>query len=182
MTHEDMKKFAELYRAALLQDIIPFWMGHSLDRMHGGYLTCLDRDGTVATESVGIAVTAGNRPVPVRLAATRADSHNPFLYHKTTHRPWYAGVREQYPECLDVIFLNERGEVTEGANHNLVVQVDGSLVTPPLASGLLPGVFRAELLAAGVISERVVTMTELACAGEVWLINSVRKWRRAYLV
>ena len=34
------------YRDALLGDVIPFWENHSLDP-HGGYLTCLDRQGNV---------------------------------------------------------------------------------------------------------------------------------------
>jgi N-acylglucosamine 2-epimerase len=36
-----------VYREALLGDVIPFWLDHGLDREHGGYLTALDRDGTV---------------------------------------------------------------------------------------------------------------------------------------
>ena len=43
----DAKRYAEQYRAALLEDVIPFWERHSVDREHGGYFTCLDRDGSV---------------------------------------------------------------------------------------------------------------------------------------
>ncbi|MHB9023765.1 MAG: n-acyl-d-glucosamine 2-epimerase [Armatimonadota bacterium] len=35
------------YAAALLDDVIPFWLRHSPDREHGGYFTCLNRDGSV---------------------------------------------------------------------------------------------------------------------------------------
>lgn len=35
------------YRAALVDDVIPFWERHSLDRESGGYFTCLARDGSV---------------------------------------------------------------------------------------------------------------------------------------
>jgi N-acylglucosamine 2-epimerase len=42
-THE----LANLYRSALLDDVIPFWEAHSLDEDYGGYFTCLDREGTV---------------------------------------------------------------------------------------------------------------------------------------
>jgi N-acylglucosamine 2-epimerase len=38
---------AQQYRDALLGDVIPFWEKHSLDEQHGGYLTCLERDGVV---------------------------------------------------------------------------------------------------------------------------------------
>lgn len=38
---------AQQYKTALLEDVLPFWENHSLDRTHGGYFTCLDRQGKV---------------------------------------------------------------------------------------------------------------------------------------
>jgi len=38
---------SRLYKDALLNNIIPFWERHSLDRTNGGYFTCLDREGKV---------------------------------------------------------------------------------------------------------------------------------------
>jgi para-aminobenzoate synthetase/4-amino-4-deoxychorismate lyase len=72
--------------------------------------------------------------------------------------------------------------VTEGANNNIVVQINGELFTPPLDSGLLPGTFREELLADGKIRERIITRKELEQATDVFLINSVRKWRKVRLI
>ncbi len=43
----DFKALAELYKNALLNDVLPFWERHSLDWEQGGYYTCLDRDGKV---------------------------------------------------------------------------------------------------------------------------------------
>jgi N-acylglucosamine 2-epimerase len=40
-------QLAELYRRELLEQVIPFWQTHSLDRQYGGYFTCLDRAGQV---------------------------------------------------------------------------------------------------------------------------------------
>jgi N-acylglucosamine 2-epimerase len=40
-------KYSELYKNALLQDIIPFWKKNSIDNDHGGYFTCLDKYGKV---------------------------------------------------------------------------------------------------------------------------------------
>ena len=37
----------ELYRRTLLGDVIPFWERHSPDNEHGGYFTCLNRNGSV---------------------------------------------------------------------------------------------------------------------------------------
>ena len=42
-----LKEWAERYRKDLVDDILPFWMKHGLDRVHGGVYTCLDRDGTI---------------------------------------------------------------------------------------------------------------------------------------
>jgi N-acylglucosamine 2-epimerase len=42
-----LKQFAGRYRQDLFESVIPFWMKHSIDREHGGYFTCLDRDGSI---------------------------------------------------------------------------------------------------------------------------------------
>jgi para-aminobenzoate synthetase/4-amino-4-deoxychorismate lyase len=108
----------------------------------------------------------------VALATHPVDSSDRFLYHKTTLRDYYAE---------DVIFWNERNEITESRIANVVVPIDGQLFTPPVSSGLLPGTFRAELLALGKIKERVITVEELKSAEEFFLINSVRKWMKPHL-
>lgn len=45
--NSDLSALARQYRDALLGDVLPFWERHSPDREHGGYFTCLDREGTV---------------------------------------------------------------------------------------------------------------------------------------
>ena len=47
MKQEQVRALREHYRHCLLDDAVPFWLGHSLDQEYGGYLTCLDRDGSV---------------------------------------------------------------------------------------------------------------------------------------
>lgn len=44
---EHFAALAQLYKNALLQDVIPFWEKHSLDWKEGGYFTCLDHQGNV---------------------------------------------------------------------------------------------------------------------------------------
>ena len=77
-----------------------------------------------------------------------------------------------------MILVNEEGEVTESTIANVVVRDEDGYWTPPVACGLLAGTFRAELLERGAIRERRITLDELRAAKEVWLINSVRGWRR----
>ncbi len=40
------EELASVYRRALLDDVVPFWMRHSVDPQQGGFFTLLDRDGT----------------------------------------------------------------------------------------------------------------------------------------
>ncbi|MBN1668235.1 MAG: AGE family epimerase/isomerase [Anaerolineales bacterium] len=44
---KDFTTLAGQYRQALLEDVLPFWQRYSLDQQHGGYFTCLDRQGRV---------------------------------------------------------------------------------------------------------------------------------------
>lgn len=44
---KDFKKLAGQYRTALFDNVIPFWLNHSVDKEMGGYFTCLDREGKV---------------------------------------------------------------------------------------------------------------------------------------
>lgn len=45
--HHNLSELSDLYRDNLLEDVIPFWEEHSIDRDKGGYFTCLDRAGNV---------------------------------------------------------------------------------------------------------------------------------------
>jgi para-aminobenzoate synthetase / 4-amino-4-deoxychorismate lyase len=141
----------------------------------------LARDGTVHVEAAPL-VPSPPEPLRVAISDDAVDSRDAHLYHKTTLRDPYDRRLAARPDCDDVLLLNERGEVTESTLANLVVRLDDALWTPPLTSGLLPGVMRAAALAAGDVRERVLRPDDLTRAQEIWLINSVRKWRRAELV
>ncbi len=140
----------------------------------------LDREGGVSVEAVPLQLSP--EPVRIAIADEPVDSREPLLYHKTTRREIYERRAAARPDCDDVLFVNERGEVTESTIANVVVEIDGERFTPPLACGLLPGVFRAELLRRGEIVERVLRPADLRGAEAIWLINSVRRWRRAVVL
>jgi len=46
-TPESRLKLAAFYQDTLLNNVIPFWIRHGLDREYGGMLTALDRDGSL---------------------------------------------------------------------------------------------------------------------------------------
>jgi para-aminobenzoate synthetase/4-amino-4-deoxychorismate lyase len=107
------------------------------------------------------------------------DSRDPLLRHKTTRRPRYDRERAARPEAYDVLFVNERGEVTEGTFNNVAVRKGGRLLTPPVRCGLLPGVMREEMIARGELEEAVLRVEDVAEAEEVVLLNALRGARRA---
>ena len=47
-------QLAGVYLHSLLEDVVPFWERHAVDRQFGGFLTSLDRDGTVIDTDKGV--------------------------------------------------------------------------------------------------------------------------------
>jgi branched-subunit amino acid aminotransferase/4-amino-4-deoxychorismate lyase len=79
----------------------------------------------------------------------------------------------------EVLFLNEKGHLTEGTVSNMFLVTPAmSLVTPPVKSGLLPGITRKfvmELAAKQGIKviEADVSLNELRHFSEAFLTNSI---------
>jgi para-aminobenzoate synthetase/4-amino-4-deoxychorismate lyase len=120
----------------------------------------------------------------VRLAAERISSEDVFKRHKTTVRDTYDRLHaEAVAEGFDdVLFMNERDEVTEGAISNLFIEIGGLWLTPPVRCGLLPGVFRRHLLESRPnTQERILRMEDIENADVLYLCNSLRGLRRVYL-
>lgn len=142
----------------------------------------VDRRGEVACEATPFEPPASDQPVRLVLASRPVDSRDVLLYHKTTHRAVYDAARVDAGDTDDVLLYNQRGEITETTIANVVLRLGNALWTPPVESGLLAGAFRAKLLAEGKIAQRVVDLDMLDRCEELWLINSVRKWRKATLL
>ena len=138
----------------------------------------------LTVNSVPLSEGAGKLPEPIRigLATSPIQSDNVYLYHKTTQRQVYAQALASRPDCADVLLWNERGEVTEASSSNIVVELAGELCTPPVSCGLLAGTFREELLETGKIREKVIMKDDLLSVNAIFLINSVRRWRKSLFV
>jgi len=115
----------------------------------------------------------------------KSDSTSPYLFHKTTLRKLYddecnRAVAKGYYE---VLFINEKGEVTEGSYTNIFLQKDGKLITPPVLSGLLPGILRKHLLQKypEFVEEASFTREDIEQADAVFVGNSVRGLVRVQL-
>ncbi len=133
----------------------------------------VDRTGKIAVETGNLP-----RPSTVRAAVDSMpiDPVDVFLYHKTSNRKIYDGARARCGKVDDVILINPVGEVTETTIGNLAVEMNGSWWTPPVSAGLLPGTYRAELLATGRMAERPIAITELKAASGLARLNALRGW------
>ena len=124
-----------------------------------------------------------NQPSNLRIWLTdeHTSSSDPFRRHKTTRREPYdrlhAKARDNGFE--DVIFTNENREITEGAISNIFIERMGKLLTPPLASGVLPGVLRRHILETrDDCEEAVLNVDDLKSADGIYLCSSLRGLRR----
>jgi 4-amino-4-deoxychorismate lyase len=145
----------------------------------------LSADGKVHASTQPFEPLAPNRMWTLRIAHNRLDSTNALLRHKTSRREVFVMARSDYQphQADEVILLNERGEVCEGTITNIFLDTgDEGLVTPALASGLLPGVLRAELLETGRAREAVLGPADLADAKALFVGNSLRGLIPARLV
>ncbi|MCP4002791.1 MAG: hypothetical protein GY725_01220 [bacterium] len=139
----------------------------------------LSRDGSIWLEhqtpkpSSPVLLALGDRPVA---------SDDVFLQHKTSRRETYQRALASHPEAGDVLLWNQRRELTECCAANIVLEIDSRRLTPAASSGLLPGTYRAHLLARGEIEEAVLPIAALARATRLFAINSVRRWCDAHLI
>ncbi|MHA3905278.1 aminotransferase class IV [Castellaniella sp. WN] len=149
----------------------------------------LAADGRPSLESAPLPPTP--EPVRIALAAdalgpdTTLDASDPWLRHKTTHRPWFAAAQrwlQAHPDHFDLIFGNAAGDLCEGSRSNIYVRdTDGRWLTPPLASGLLPGVRRQSLLDEGRAREARLSLADLRQAPALRVSNALRGWLDARL-
>jgi para-aminobenzoate synthetase / 4-amino-4-deoxychorismate lyase len=140
-------------------------------------------DGEIVVQTGALAPL--QEPVAVLLADAPTRAHDVFLRHKTSIRSRYdaAWRAAESVGAFDTLFFNERGELTEGGRSNVFVKIGGHWYTPPLSSGVLPGVMRGVLLddpAWGAI-ECPLTRASLARAQEIVVCNALRGPLRAVL-
>jgi len=115
-------------------------------------------------------------PVSLLVSPFRTDPDDLLLRHKTGVRGFYNRERRRAVQagCFDALFLNRLDRVTEGAITNIFARFADRWVTPPVADGLLPGIWRAIFLEESGAEERSLTLEELATADEIMVGNSVR--------
>jgi para-aminobenzoate synthetase / 4-amino-4-deoxychorismate lyase len=139
----------------------------------------LDEDGLIEIEARPMDRPRPDQILTFVISGLRVNSGDPFVYHKTTLRDLFDREFERQQNatgCDEVVFLNERGEVTEGSRTNLFIERDGDLLTPPVRCGLLAGTLRQDIIEESslTVEERVLAPADLAAAERIYLGNSVR--------
>jgi para-aminobenzoate synthetase / 4-amino-4-deoxychorismate lyase len=142
----------------------------------------LQHDGHMAWQHAAVASLP---PGPARLVLSGSavpPQESALLNHKTSLRTGYdAAIRQATAlGAFDAIFMNVRGELTEGARSTLFVKMDGCWYTPPLACGVLSGVLRGRLLArCPGITEKKLSLAELLSAQTLRVGSALRGLQRA---
>jgi para-aminobenzoate synthetase / 4-amino-4-deoxychorismate lyase len=137
----------------------------------------LGQNGELNSESSPLVAFVNKQPLQVSLATEPIDSSNVFLFHKTTQRDVYNAARKGRKDVDDVLLYNEKGELTEFTIGNLVVELEGQLLTPPISCGVLAGTFRAYLLETGQVVERTILVERLDHCTKTYRVNSIRGWQ-----
>lgn len=83
-----LQEWGEKYRKDLVDNILPFWLKHGLDRVNGGVYTCVDREGRLMDTTKSVWFQG-------RCAFTYS-----FAYNNVEKRPEYL---EMAKSCLDFI-------------------------------------------------------------------------------
>ena len=122
------------------------------------------RDGALSIETGPLPEPLPD-PAPV-LALPHATVPGDWrLAHKTTDRGFYEAALDLARDAgaVEALLVRDDGLVTEGSWTNIFVRArDGTLLTPPLELGLLPGILRRSLLESGEAREAELTLDDLA--------------------
>ncbi len=122
---------------------------------------------------------ASNAILNIAVLAENINTSSPLFRHKTTSkltRGLYDELYRHYkPQHIDeLIFINQHKVITESRYFNFIIRLNDQLHTSPATSGLLPGVYRHNLLSKGIVSEKELTLDMLKAANEFYLCNDVR--------
>ena len=133
-------------------------------------------DGALRTEIRPHDPALAADAAPVVFASTPVGRGDVRLYHKCIDRRRYDDALAEAPEMFDVVMWNAEREVTELTRGNIVVELEGRRLTPPVDCGLLAGTLRGELLELGEIEEHVITLDDAQRAERLWFVNALRGW------
>lgn len=126
-------------------------------------------------------ILIGENPALLHIALypVKINTQHGLFLHKTDSiitRGLYTKINQDHkPELIDeLIFMNQDCFITESRYYNVIIDYDGILMTPPVLHGLLPGIYRQQMLDTGKLIECGITMDMLMKSNAIYLCNDVR--------
>lgn len=144
-----------------------------LYRDGGLEITTTELSDYMATDPLKPVVST---PLPVvSFSRQQINPDSRYFFHKTTMRKTYDDARAlaTKQQLFEILFTNNKDEVTEGSISNIFIEKDSRMFTPPLQCGLLDGTFRRFLLDHGTVQERVLSRLDIETADTVYVGNSI---------
>jgi branched-chain amino acid aminotransferase len=126
------------------------------------------------------AYERGVRVVIVDVVRNHPDTVSPMIKSNNLLNCALAAQEAIRKGGFEGIMRNYRGELTECTTSNFFIVKDGAALTPPLESGLLPGITREFLFEIGKevgvdVREQVLRDSDLLSADEAFLTSTTRE-------
>lgn len=140
----------------------------------------LDKSGKITTEY--IKLKHQNKDYKIIISRYRTNSNDIFYFHKTTNRSLYENELKnaRAKGYFDIVFLNEKEQLTEGAISNIYIKKNEHLFTPPVQCGLLNGVIRhVKIKTLNNIEKKIITLKDLYNADSIYISNSIIGFQEA---
>lgn len=117
-------------------------------------------------------------PAEIRLAiatVTRRNEHSPLSRIKSLNMLDNVLARAEAAAAGadEALLLNTGGRLAEAATANIFALIDGTIMTPPVEEGALPGIARALTMEAVAVVERPLALSDVLRASEIVLTNSL---------
>ncbi len=152
---------------------------------HGDYKVRIFINSTGDIKTDFSKIEKDNKIIKLCIADELVNSDNEFLYYKTTKRDFYERNLKKARQngYDDIVFMNEKGQITECSTSNIFIRKNGIFYTPPVCCGLLNGIYRQYLLRTHPFEykEKLIYKKDLLNAQEIYICNSVRKVSKAFL-
>jgi branched-chain amino acid aminotransferase len=119
---------------------------------------------------------AASPPLYVIIArSTRRNQHSPLARIKSLNYGDAILARQEAAArgAGDAILLNSEGNLAEATAANIILLLHGKLLTPRVEDGALPGVTRARLIEAGLVTEACLTPDDAAHSSAAVVTNSL---------
>ena len=111
----------------------------------------------------------------VEISSIRRNETSPFTYIKSlNYGENILEKREASKKGYDEpVFLNTKGQLTEGATTNIFFIKDNTIFTPELSCGMLNGTIRKYIIDTYDVNEKIIYPNEVECFDEMFLTNSL---------